>query len=245
MHLSEVVTILLLFHVSQYDCFKHFYLTQVLGKYMKDFNVVSYTQFVKLIPSTAPIVLSLLKQLMAKCGDVSFVDSTSIAVCKSYREKRHKTFANIAAKSKTTKGWFFGFKLHIVINPSGELIKVHFTPGNQDDRKGLQAMTKGLSGKIFADRGYIGKEFTADLTKQGIQLITRLKRGMKNILMSLEDKAMLLKRSLIETVIGKIKLLGRFEHSRHRSMRNAFVHMITSLICYQLEDFKPSISTLI
>jgi IS5 family transposase len=245
MHLSEVVTILLLYQISHYDCFKHFYTEKVLYEYKKDFNVVSYTQFVKLIASTAMILVPLLKYLLAKCSDISFVDSTSIAVCKTYRERRHKTFADIAAKSKTTKGWFFGLKLHMIINASGELIKVCFTPGNRDDRKGLQAMASGLSGKIFADRGYIGKEFAETLAEQGIQLITRLKRGMKNILMPLSDKIMLLRRSLIETVIGKIKLLGRFEHSRHRSVCNAFVHMISTLICYQLDVDKPSISTLI
>jgi hypothetical protein len=191
------------------------------------------------------VVAALLQSILGKCDGTSFADSTSINVCKPYRINRHKTFSGLSARSKTTKGWFFGFKLHLVINPVGELIKAKFTPGNTDDRKALEQMTGGLFGKVFADRGYIGQEFAFKLRAANIQLITRLKKGMKNILMNLDDKIMLLKRSLIETVIGKIKLLGMFEHSRHRSACNAFVHMLAALINYQLQDNKPSIASLI
>lgn len=245
MSLSERVTILLLYHTSGYDCFKHYYCDKILREHGRDFNLVSYQQFVKLIPSAMPIVVGLLKCMLKSCTGTSFVDSTSIEVCKAYRINRHKTFDGLAARSKTTKGWFFGFKLHLVIAPTGELIKVKFTPGNKDDRKALDEMTDGLFGKVCGDRGYIGKDFSAKLANKGIQMITRLKKGMKNMLMDMEDKMLLLKRSLIETVIGKIKFLGKFEHSRHRSVCNAFVHMAASLVNYQLQDDKPSVISLL
>lgn len=76
-------------------------------------------------------------------------------------------------------------------------------------------------------------------------MIAGLKKCVKNILMDLDDKMLLLKRSLIETVIGKIKFLGKFEHSRHRSVRNAFVHIMASLIHYQALDDNPSIVSLL
>lgn len=106
-------------------------------------------------------------------------------------------------------------------------------------------MTKGIFGKVFGDRGYISRELFDDLLEKNIQLITRLKKGMKNILMSIYDKILLLKRVLIETVIGRIKLLDKFVHTRHRSPINAFSHMITCLINYQLLENKPSIASLI
>jgi Transposase DDE domain len=245
LRLSEVVTIILFYHTSNYDCFKHYYQKKILVEHCRDFNLVSYQQFVKLIPLAMPIILYIMCSLFKQCTGTSFVDSTSIEVCKAYRINRHKTFSGLARRSKTTKGWFFGFKLHLLISPTGDLVKARFTPGNTDDRKALEKMTDGLFGKIFGDRGYIGKEFAARLYAQGLQVVTRIKKGMKNILMDLDDKTTLLRRSLIETVIGKIKLLGKFEHSRHRSVQNAFTHMMSCLINYQLQDDKPSILSLL
>lgn len=157
----------------------------------------------------------------------------------------HKVFAGIAARSKTTKGWFYGLKLHLLINQGGGIIKASFSSGNKDDRAQLKLMIKGLFGKVFGDRGYISQELFRELLEQGIFMVTRVKKNMKNKLMSLIDKVLLLKRVLIESVFGKIKLLGKFEHSRHRSVTNAFVHMVAALISYQLSDNKPSIKSLL
>ncbi|UCM94028.1 MAG: transposase [Candidatus Megaira endosymbiont of Mesostigma viride] len=104
---------------------------------------------------------------------------------------------------------------------------------------------KGLFGKVFGDRVYISQELFRELLEQGIFIITKVKKNMENKLMSLIDKILLLKRALIESVFGKIKLLGKFEHSRHRSVTNAFVHMVAALISYQLSGNKPSIKSLL
>ena len=180
-----------------------------------------------------------------KCSGISFVDSTSIAVCKNYRIYSHKVFKGFANRGKTTKGWFYGLKLHLIINLEGGLVKASFSSGNKDDRTHFKTMTSDIYGKIFADRGYISKALSDELLTQGIQLVTRIKKNMKNILMSVTDRVMLLKRTLVETVIGRIKLLDKFEHSRHRSPMNAFSHMLASLINYQLLDKKPSIKSLL
>ena len=102
-----------------------------------------------------------------------------------------------------------------------------------------------MFGKTFGDRGYISQKLFQELLEQGVFMVTRIRKNMKNKLMSLVDKALLLKRDLIESVFGKIKLLGKFEHSRHRSVTNAFVHVVAALINYQLADDKPSISSLL
>lgn len=157
----------------------------------------------------------------------------------------HKVFDGLATRGKTTKGWFYGLKLHLIINPQGGLVKASFSSGNKDDRKHFSSMIKNVFGKVYGDRGYISKELFNDLLAHNIQLITRIKKGMKNILMPINNKILLLKRVLIETVIGRIKLLDKFEHSRHRSHINAFSHMLASLINYQLLEHKPSIASLI
>jgi len=177
----------------------------------------------------------MLNSILDKCDGISFVDSSSLEVCKRYRISMHKVFAGIAARSKTTKGWFYGLKLHLLINRGGGIIKASFSSGNKDDRAQLKLMIKGLFGKVFGDRGYISQELFQELLEQGIFMVTRVKKNMKNKLMSLIDKMLLLKRALIESV----------EHSRHRSVTNAFVHMVAALISYQLSDNKPSIKSLL
>lgn len=242
---SEVLTILIGFYQSSTDCFKNYYNHVILNEHCDDFKLVSYSHFTKLIGRYLPYLTILLNSLFDKCSGISFVDSTSIAVCKNYRIYSHKVFDGLAERGKTTKGWFYGLKLHLLINHKGGLIKASFSPGNKDDRKHFSLMTKNIFGKVFGDRGYIGKELFNDLFDKNIQLITRLKKGMRNILMPINDKILLLKRALVETVIGRIKLLDKFEHSRHRSHINAFSHMVASLISYQLLEHKPSIASLI
>lgn len=242
---SEVLTLLIGFYESGSDCFKNYYHNIVLAQHQDDFRLVSYAHFTKLIGKHLPFLTILLESLFDACSGISFVDATSIAVCENYRIYSHKVFDGFANRGKTSKGWFYGLKAHLVINPEGGLVKVSFSSGNKDDRKQFRTMTEEIFGKVFADRGYISKQLFDDLWQDGIQLITRVKSTMKNILMTVTDKILLLKRTLIETVIGKIKLLGKFEHSRHRSPLNAFSHMIACLINYQLSKNKPSISSLL
>jgi hypothetical protein len=243
--ISEVLTIIIGYYDSCCDCFKHYYQQVIMRYHTTDFKLVSYEHFTKLIGRSLPYLTILLHHLLKQCTGLSFVDSTSIAVCKNYRIYSHKVFKAVAARSKTTKGWFFGLKLHLIIDPEGNLIKVSFSSGNKDDRKGLKGMIAGIFGKMYADRGYISQELFEHLYDNGIQLITRVKKNMKNVLMSFTDKVMLLKRALIETVIGKLKFLDKLEHSRHRSVLNAFSHMMSCLINYQLQENKPSIKSLL
>jgi hypothetical protein len=243
--ISEVLTILISFYGDSYDCFKHYYKEVILESHKEDFKLVSYEHFTKLTGQALPFLTVLMNNLLEQCNGISCIDSTSIAVCKNYRIYSHKVFAGFAARSKTTKGWFYGLKLHLIINSAGGLVKASFSSGNKDDRKHFRSMTEGIFGKIFGDRGYLSKELFNDLWSQGIELVTGLKKGMKNYLMPITDKLFLLKRVLIETVIGRIKLLNKFEHSRHRSPVNAFSHMIACLINYQLLPNKPSIKNLL
>ncbi len=242
---SEIATILIGFYQSSFDCFKHYYQEVILEYHDGDFKLVSYSHFTRLICKILPFLTVILNGSFDKCDGLSFVDSTSIAVCKNYRIYSHRVFKGLAARGKSTKGWFYGFKLHLIINLEGGLLKASFSSGNKDDRKHFADMTKDIFGKVFGDRGYISKSLWEELWSKGIQLVTRVKKNMKNILMPLADKLKLLQRALVETVIGKIKFLDKFEHSRHRSPTNAFSHMLACLINYQLLKDKPSIKSLL
>jgi transposase len=151
-------------------------------------------------------------------------------------------FRGLAARGKTSTGWFFGFKLHLIVNDRGELLNMAFTPGNVDDRKPVPRMVKDLFGKLFGDKGYLSQPlFQQLLDTFGIQLITKLKSNMKNQLMNFADKVLLRKRAIVETIIDQLKNISQIEHSRHRSPVNFLVNLLCGLIAYCHQPKKPSL----
>ena len=231
---SENMTILILFHSSSFRNLKHFYLF-VRTHMQKDFpHTASYNRFVELQ-----------RKVWDKCTSISFIDSTPIRSCHIKREKQHKTFEEFAGKMKSTLGWFYGFKLHLIINDKGELLDFLLTPGNVDDRAPLKYMSshKRIFSKLFGDRGYISKDLFEQLFIDGVHLVTRLKKGMKNALMLQHDKIMLRKRSLIETVNDQLKNICQIEHTRHRFFPNFIINLLSALAAFSFFDKKPSINT--
>ncbi|EIJ34975.1 IS982 family transposase [Thiothrix nivea] len=239
--LSEIMTILVYFHRSSYRCFKHYYLYQRDKLHSAFPELVSYSRFVYLTPTA---LIPLCVYLMGRRGEqtgISFVDATSIAVCHNRRIHSHKVFKKVAKRGKTSTGWFYGFKLHLVINDRGELLAFQITPANTDDRAPVPKLARGLVGKLFGDKGYISKKLFETLMEQGLQLITRVRKNMKNQLLPLEDKLLLRKRALIETVNDQLKNISQIEHTRHRSIANFMVNLICGLIAYTWQPKKPSL----
>jgi hypothetical protein len=239
---SEVMTILIHFHQSHYRTFKAYYTEHVQVHLTSEFpHLVSYTRFVALIPRMMIPMLAYLQSRYGACTGISFIDSTSLAVCHPKRISRHRVFAADAKRGKTSMGWFYGFKLHLAVNDRGELLACCLTPGNVDDRKPVPRMVKRLRGKLFGDRGYISTSLTELLFEQGLHLITRLRKNMKNRVMHLSDKLLLRKRSIIESIIDQLKNISQIEHSRHRSPANFVVHLIAGLLAYTHQDKKPGL----
>jgi transposase len=164
-----------------------------------------------------------------------------LPVCGNKRIERNRVFAGCAKRGKTTMGWFFGFKLHLVINECGELLAATMTPGNVDDRKPVPSLVRRLIGKLFGDKGYISASLFQELWDHGLQLITSVRSNMKNRLMPWMDKIMLRKRSLIETVNDQLKNITQVEHTRHRSVLNFMVNLVAGLICYTHQPKKPTL----
>jgi len=242
---SEVITIMIMFHAGGFRNIKHFYLFYILEHKADLFpDTVSYNRFVELMQAaTLPMTLFLKICCLGEGTGISFIDSTPIRVCKNKRIKRNKVFKGLAQVGKSTMGYFFGFKLHLVINEKGELLNFVITPGNVDDREPLknQAFIKALKGKLYADKGYISQELTHMLFLDGLHLITSIRNNMKNTLMELKDKILLRKRSIIETVNDELKNICQVEHSRHRSFSNFITNLISGLIAYSFFPKKPSI----
>lgn len=138
-------------------------------------------------------------------------------------------------------GWFFGFKLHLVVNDQGELLAYCLTPGNVDDRTPVPRLVKRLRGKLFGDRGYISVPLTQLLFEQGLHLITRLRKSKKNHLIHLSGKLLIRKRAMIECIIDQLKNISQIEHSCYCSPTNFVVHLIVGLIAYSHQDKKPGL----
>ncbi len=242
--LSEMMTILIGFHQSCYRNFKIYYQQKVQTEWSAEFpKLVSYNRFIEWVPSTLIPLCTYLRSCFGTCRGISFMDSTGLKVCHNRRIPQHKVFKNLAARGKTSVDWFFGFKLHLVVNDQGELLNVILTPGNTDDRTPVPQLLQQLFGKVFADKGYVSQKLAKQLLETaGIQLITKLKRTMKQRLMSLTDRLLRRKRSIIETIIDQLKNISQVEHSRHRSPVNCFVNIICGLIAYCHQPKKPAIA---
>lgn len=245
--LSEIMTICVCFHLSGYRTFKWYYTKLVQKEYRSFFpNLVSYNRFVELMPHAA-LPLSLFVQCTSSrtaCTGISFIDSTALDVCDSHRIQQHRVFKGAAGRGRGSTGWFYGFKLHLVINDCGEILSFCLTPGNVDDRnrKVMNHLAKNLFGKLFADKGYVSKKLFEDLFDKGVELITKEKKNAKNPgMLRLSDRLLLRKRAVIESVNDFLKNICQIEHSRHRSRCNFVVNLVAGLAAYSFLPKKPSI----
>lgn len=180
--------------------------------------------------------------MKGKPTGLEFIDSTTLSVCHNIRIPRHKTFKNSAKRGKSTMGWFYGFKLHLIVNYKGEIVAAKVTAGNVHDTQPVQELTDNLSGKLYGDKGYLSKALESSLFEKGVQLITTVRKNMKAKAMSLWDRAMLSKRFIIETINDQLKNISQIEHSRHRSINGFMLNLMSGLVAYCLKDNKPSLN---
>jgi hypothetical protein len=241
--LSEVMTILVLFHVSGYRNFKQFYLEFVCRHLSAEFpQLVSYNRFVEFQRDALIPLAAYLQTKRGNCTGISFVDSTALSVCENLRIPQHRQFADLAKRGFTSTGWFFGFKLHITVSECGELLSWFITPGNTDDRRPVPKLARKLWGKLFGDKGYISNPLKILLAHGNVELITKLKKNMKPQEISLTDKILLRKRAVIESVFDQLKNISQIEHTRHRSFWNLLVNIIAGLTAYSWREKKPTLN---
>lgn len=241
---SEVMTIMVLFQLSGFRDFKNFYNNYVRIHLRSDFpDLVSYNRFVELQKrALLPMAVFAKTCCSAPCTGISFVDSTPLRVCHNKRIFNHKVFDGIATRGKSTMGYFYGFKLHIIVNDLGGIIDFQITQANVDDRKPLKDnLLAKIWGKLYGDKGYVSKELCHKLFDQGIHFVTGVRKNMKNVLMPLFDKIMQRKRSIIETINDQLKNINMIEHSRHRSFHNFLNNVIAGIIAYSFLPKKPAV----
>ena len=239
---SEMMTIVIRFHQSNFRTFKSFY--QYVSMHLRSYfpRLISYSRFVGLQKNLFIPLFAYLLQNRGIVTGIAFIDATSIKACHNKRIYRNKVFQGLAKRGKTTSGWFYGFKLHLIINDRGEILAFQLTPGNVSDVSMTETLSKGLWGKLFGDKGYISLEMAQKLFKKGVQVFTTLRSNMKQKFLCWKDKVLLRKRSLIETVNDQLKNISQIEHSRHRSPSNFLVNLLSGLAAYTLQPKKPSLN---
>jgi hypothetical protein len=237
---SEIMTIVVLYHSSRFRNFKAFYQGVVLALLRSAFpKAPCYARFIALTSHVwVPLTFFLLSRMGPRTG-IYYIDSTPLPVCHNRRIGRHKVFADLAARGKTSLGWFFGFKLHLVFNHQRQIVALKLTPGNVNDTTPVPDLTRDLMGKLFGDKGYVGQELAARLLRRGLALMTRVRRNMKRLPVSFFDKALLHGRSIVETIIGHIKEFSSLRLPKHRSVVNAFTHVIAAVVAYQINPLPP------
>lgn len=245
--LSEIMTILVHFHQSHYKEFKHYYVDYVQTRLQNDFpDLVSYNRFVELIPrALLPMCMFLnYRCSLSKRTGIYYIDSAPWQVCHVKRAHQHKVMRGFAQWGKTSVGWFYGLKYHLVVNQLGELINFRLGPASTADNhaKLLFSLTKDLLGWLFGDKGYLLSQVKKDLLERNgaLKIFSKCRKNMKKQQIEVEPKLWLAKRGIIESVINQTKNECQAVHSRHRSATNAFVNLYAALTAYTFRANKPS-----
>ena len=244
MSMSEMMTIVVHFHQKRYRDFKTYYVEHVLVEMNAEFpDLFSYNRFIQLMPRILIALCAYLRSCFGRCSGVAFVDSTALAVCHNRRISQHRVFDGVAERGRTSVDWFFGFKLHVVVNDCGELLSCCVTPGNTDDRKPVPKLVEHLFGKVFGDKGYLSQPLADQLMEDyAVELITKVRANMKQKVIDDGDKFFLRKRAIVETIYDQLKNISQIEHTRHRSLVGFMINVMGGLIAYCHQPKKPSLN---
>lgn len=242
---AEIMTLTIAYHHSRMDCFKSYY-KLLVERYLRSYfpDIPSYERFVVLKNAYLLELFAFFWTQRAKSitEEANYIDSKKLESCHIKREKSHRTMKDIASKGKSSTGWFYGMKIHLIINDNAELCKFMLTGGNvsDNDENVLKTLFKGLEGTVYGDKGYISK-FKKWFESQGLTLITKIRKNMKPLKLSHKQKHYLKRRSLSETVFGLLTFSCDIDHTRHRSPSGMVTNVISALIAYTYFDHLPQL----
>ena len=200
-------------------------------------DMPNYENFLKASNKAFPLLTAFMQLLLLQNqrnneSHVHFIDSTPVSTCLNRRIFNHRVTKDFATRGKSTKGWFYGFKLHGVCSEKGALEAVAFTSGNVHDSKMVEQVTKNLKGSFFCDAGYLKN--SKELANSGRFIYAATRQNM-NRLMSGEQWEYLRKRNIIESDWGVLKQNYFLEYHQARSIIGLFRHYVCCISAYILE----------
>ena len=243
LNITEAVTISLYRYTLPHTTFKHFY-AFLRNYHQKEFcRLPHYSNMLLFQKQLLPFLLRMLGVLMGmnraafknKKVRLMFIDGSDLPVCTNKRIFNHKVARKVAARGKGSKGWFYGFRLHILCDDGGNLLGVTITPGNIDERTQVKKLVGDITDStMVADAGYIKKILQEELYKSNnVWFLTGVKKVMKK-LMTKEQHVLLKARQLVETVIGSLKHRGGMPNSLPRSIPGYQVHFVMTLLAFTI-----------
>lgn len=244
MSMSEMMTLVVYFHQKRYRDFKTYYTEYVMTDLQGEFpSLLSYNRFIQLIPRILVALCAYLRHCYGQTRGIAFIDSTALAVCHNRRIQQHHVFEGSAQRGRTSVDWFFGFKLHLVVNDCGALLSCCVTPGNTDDRRPVPKLVQHLFGKVFGDKGYLSKPLAEQLMEDyAVELVTKVRSNMKAVVQDEFDRFLLRKRAIVESIYDQLKNISQIEHTRHRSLTGFMSNLLAGLIAYCHQPKKPSLN---
>ena len=190
MSASEVMTVIIFYQYSGYKCDQYYYHEMVQKDLLEYFPAqVKYKRCLQLI-SKAPDLMYVFTKWQctkAEATETYFVDSKKLSCCHNRRISSHKVFRGLAERGKTSTGWFYGSKIHMVVNNLGQCMNFVITPGNISDANPdvLRHIFLKMKGNCYGDKGYLSSIFE-ELYLQGLKLVTKVRKNMKNRLMPIK-----------------------------------------------------------
>lgn len=168
------------------------------------------------------------------CHIVKHTDSTDLPVCSNRRANRHQTMRALASWAKTSKGWFYGLKLHLTTDYDGKILGLRFTTGNANDREALQKMNKDLRGIFVADAGYVSEQLERDFYIENKRMLLTCTRKNMRKLATEDDIALLNTRMRIEDHFGNLKQFHNLVSTVSRSVKGYLVNYLSSVLAYMI-----------
>ena len=193
--------------------------------------VVSLNSIVKL---SAIILTVLLGMNQKDCHPIKLHDSTDVQTCMLRKSKSHKTMSALSSYSQTSKGWFYGLKLHLTSDYTGRILNARFTSANASDRKQLRGMNRHLKGIFVADAGYISKKLEREFNPEDERLLITVPRANMKKLATAFQIFLQRSRMRIELHFRNLKLFFGLETGLPRSIDGYLGNYLSSLVSYML-----------
>lgn len=237
--ISEIATITLIGCIYESGCLKALY-KLLWDKFRNDFKLPRYQNFVNLMNKRSAYLLKFICLICnlnnKQQGIITFCDSTKLEVAKIYREHKHKTMKLLASKSKTTTGWFYGLRLHVLCDQAGNLMQIKFTTATVGERQVLDEFLGRIKECIVvADAGYLSKELEQKAQENNNILLAAVRKNMKTLATIWNNKCMNM-RSRIESVFSELKERFNLVSTLSRSVNGYFAHYIRAIFGYMILD---------